>query len=241
MANILEVKNLKKYFGGVHAVDGMDFHVEKDEILGLIGPNGCGKSTCVNLISGVYTEDSGEIVFEGKPIDKKTSIPKRSKMGIGRTFQSPKPFIGVTVFDSVYTVAIQTRSMQEAKQATEELLEYTGLAPLSSMLSEKLPIEKRKALDLTRILANEPKLIMLDEVMAGLNPAEMDESIELVRKINARGITVLFIEHVMRAVVELSHRVIVMNSGALLTEGQPADVMNNPAVITAYLGEGYHA
>lgn len=238
MENILEIKKLSKSFGGVHAVADVSFQVRKGETLGLIGPNGSGKSTCINLISGVYTSDAGEILFCGHNITK-LSIPKRSRLGIGRTFQSPKPFIGMSVFDSVFTIALQTNSFKQAAGKTEEILDMTGLLDFRSMLSEKLSIELRKWLDLARILATNPKLIMLDEVMAGLNPSEMGESINLVKKINQTGVTVLFVEHVMKAVMSLCERIVVLNEGRILYEGLPGDVVSNPEVITAYLGGGY--
>ncbi len=237
MAALLEIKNLKKSFGGIHAVWDVGFSLEKGEILGLIGPNGSGKSTCVNLISGVYAKDEGEIYFEGKDISR-MSISARSHMGIGRTFQTPKPFTGLTVFDSVYTIALQTRSYRQAAEDSLKVLEEMGLVELKEMRSEKLPIEKRKWLDMARILVTNPKVILLDEVMAGLNPIEIEANIEMVKKINQKGITVLFIEHVMKAVTSLCHRIVVLNEGSLLMSGSPEEVMNDPRVIKAYLGGG---
>ncbi|WP_157910204.1 ABC transporter ATP-binding protein [Petroclostridium xylanilyticum] len=239
MKKILKINNLDKSFGGVHAVNNVSFEVEEGEILGLIGPNGSGKSTCVNLISGVYTPDSGEVIFNGQNITK-MPVPNRADIGIGRTFQSPKPFTNLTVYDSVFTIALlHHKHMKDAVKKTKEILELTGLANLSDVKSGKLPIEKRKWLDLARILAIHPKLIMLDEVMAGLNPSEMEESIKLVQKINREGITIIFIEHVMTAVMKLCHRVIVLNEGSLLSQGMPSEVMQEEAVIKAYLGGGY--
>lgn len=238
MDKIIKINKLDKSFGGVHAVNNVSFEVEAGEILGLIGPNGSGKSTCVNLISGVYTPDSGEVIFNGQNITK-MPVPNRADIGIGRTFQSPKPFTNLTVYDSVLTIALLHNKMKEAVNKTKQILDMTGLSSLSDVRSGKLPIEKRKWLDLARILAIDPKLIMLDECLAGLNPSEMDESIKLVRKINNEGITIIFIEHVMKAVVQLCHRVIVLNQGTLLSQGKPADVMKEEAVIKAYLGGGY--
>jgi len=238
MEQILEIKGLKKTFGGVHAVADVSFSVSKGEMMGLIGPNGSGKSTCVNLISGVYTCDSGEVLFCGRNI-LKYSIPRRARLGIGRTFQSPKPFTGISVYNSVFTVAHQHNSFKHAAIKTREVLEMTDLYGNRDMPSEKLSIELRKWLDMARILVTEPKLIMLDEVMAGLNPIEMNESIELVRRINETGVTIVFIEHVMKAVVSLCKRIVVLNEGRVLCDGLPDDVMTNHDVIAAYLGEGY--
>jgi len=241
---IMEVKNMDKSFGGVHAVDTFSFDVYEGEILGLIGPNGCGKSTTVNLMTGVYNHDSGEIIYYGadgsKHILDKQPTPLRAKMGIARTFQTPKPFSDMTVFDNIYTVAmLYNKSLKEARRQTEEIIEFLGFTKMLNEKSTKLPIEKRKWMDMARALAAKPRILMLDECLAGLTPSEIEESLEVVRKINSRGITILFIEHVMSAVVNLCQRVIVMLEGRHLTEGAPADVMKKPEVIRAYLGEGY--
>jgi len=238
MEHILKVNNLSKSFGGVHALADVSFQINTGEMLGLIGPNGSGKSTCINVISGVYSSDAGEVLYYGKNI-LKSGIAKRSKLGIGRTFQSPKPFTGISVFDSVFTIALQANSFKHAADKAEETLDMTGLLEFRNMPSEKLSIELRKWLDLARILVTNPKLIMLDEVMAGLNPSEMSASIDLVRKVNETGVTILFVEHVMKAVVSLCKRIVVLNEGRVLCEGMPEDVMRNPEVIAAYLGGGY--
>jgi ABC-type branched-subunit amino acid transport system ATPase component len=239
MKKILEIKNLDKSFGGVHAINDLSFDIYEGEILGLIGPNGCGKSTTVNLITGVYIQDSGEILFDGKSL-KKELVPDRAAMGLARTFQTPKPFSNMTVFDSVYTVCmLYNKSMKAAAKRAHELLELTGFTEQADTLCSKLPIEKRKWLDMTRALATNPKILMLDECLAGLTPSEIEDSIEMVKKINATGITILFIEHVMSAVVNLCTRVVVMESGHFLSEGDPQVVMRQPEVIKAYLGEDY--
>ena len=161
-------------------------------------------------------------------------------MGIARTFQTPKPFSDMTVFDNIYTVAmIYNKTLKEARKQTEEIIEFLGFSKISKEKSTKLPIEKRKWMDMARALAAKPRILMLDECLAGLTPIEIDESLEIVRKINRQGITILFIEHVMSAVVNLCERVVVMLEGRHLTEGVPADVMKEPEVIRAYLGEGY--
>jgi ABC-type branched-subunit amino acid transport system ATPase component len=240
----MEVKNMSKSFGGVHAADSFSFNIYEGEILGLIGPNGCGKSTAVNLITGVYKHDSGEIIYYGregtKHILDKQSTPLRAEMGITRTFQTPKPFSDMSVFDNIYAVAmLYNTSLKEARRQTEEIIEFAGFTAISNQKSTKLPIEKRKWMDMARALAAKPRILMLDECLAGLTPGETEESLEIVRKINRQGITILFIEHVMSAVVNLCERVIVMLEGRYLTEGVPADVMKEPEVIRAYLGEDY--
>ncbi len=241
---IMELKNVDKSFGGVHAINDLSFSIYEGEILGLIGPNGCGKSTSVNLMTGVYTQDKGEIIYykdDGKVINLKDQpVTYRAKMGLGRTFQTPKPFSDLTVFDNINTIAmLYNKTMKEAYRAAEEIIEFVGLTDIANSKCEKLPIEKRKWLDMARVLAIKPKLLMLDECLAGLTPSEMEESLEMVRKINKRGITILFIEHVMTAVTKLCNRVVVMEEGHFMTEGDPIEVMKKPEVIRAYLGEGY--
>jgi len=239
MNKLLRIIDLHKSFGGVHAINNLSFDVYEGEILGLIGPNGSGKSTCVNLITGVYMQDSGDIVYRGEQL-KKQSIPDRAFMGLGRTFQSPKPFTNLTVRDSVYTITmLYNRSMKAAGEKADEIIEMVGFTGIANTPCSKLPIEKRKWLDMARVLAINPKLLMLDECLAGLTPIEMDESIALVQMINRMGITVLFIEHVMSAVTKLCHRVVVLNEGKLLNQGDPTVVMREETVIKAYLGEDY--
>jgi len=241
VGNILEVRGIKKSFGGIHAVADVSFDIREGEILALVGPNGSGKSTCVNLISGMYMIDGGTISFCGTDISK-MKMEKRVAMGIGRTFQTPRPFTNLSVFDSVFTIAIiYNHTFAEAEKQTKEILENTGLIQYQSMKSGKLPIEKRKWLDLARVLATRPKLIMFDEVMAGLNPIELDTSLELIEKVNQSGVSVLFIEHVMKAVMRIAHRIIVLDEGRLLAEGKPQDVMNRPEVIKAYIGGSANA
>jgi ABC-type branched-subunit amino acid transport system ATPase component len=236
---LLSIIDLDKSFGGVHAIDHLSFNVYEGEILGLIGPNGSGKSTCVNLITGVYTQDSGDIFYQDNRL-KKQSIPERAFMGLGRTFQSPKPFTNLTVRESVYTIAmLHNKSLKTANDRTDEIVEMAGFTDIAHTLCAKLPIEKRKWLDMARVLAINPKLLMLDECLAGLTPGEMGESVALVKKINQTGVTVLFIEHVMSAVTKLCNRVVVLNEGKLLSQGDPAIVMREEAVIKAYLGEDY--
>lgn len=238
MGNLLLADNISISFGGVKAVQNVNFSIAEGEILGLIGPNGSGKSTIVNLISGVYQLDTGLINFDGQVIPNKEGIAARAHRGIGRTFQTPRPFSALSVYDNVYIIALQNNSAEKAEVKALEILEETQLINLAEMQSSKLPIEKRKWLDLARVLAIEPKFIMLDEVMAGLNPSEMDQSLELVLNINKNlGITVLFIEHVMRAVLKICDRCIVLNEGKLLAEGYPEEVLKRDDVSAAYLGK----
>jgi ABC-type branched-subunit amino acid transport system ATPase component len=235
----MQLREVDKSFGGVHAIDHLSFDIYEGEILGLIGPNGAGKSTCVNLIAGVYALDSGVILFNGERLSRQ-SIPDRAFMGIGRTFQSPKPFEGLSVRDSVFTAALlYNKRRRDAEKATDDILELTDFAAIRDLPCAKLPIEKRKWLDMARVLAIRPKLLMLDECLAGLTPTEMDESLALVKRISGTGVTILFIEHVMSAVTKLCTRVVVLNEGTLLSQGAPLTVMREKAVIKAYLGEDY--
>jgi len=241
MEHLLEVRDLSISFGGIKAVQHLNMHVDKGEVLALIGPNGSGKSTTVNLISGVYIQDQGTILYEGKEIPTGMSIAQRAQRGIARTFQTPKPFGHLSVFDNIYTIALQKNSKAEAEHLTNDILKLTGLYELKDVKGAKLSIERRKWMDLARCMATKPNIIMMDEVMAGLNPSEMESSLDLVRRINAEGITILFIEHVMKAVVSVCTRAIVLNEGKLLCEGNPRDVLNDPKVIAAYLGGAANA
>lgn len=239
MSAVLEIKGLNKRFGGIHAVKDVSMEVMEGEILGLIGPNGSGKSTTVNLISGTYASDSGQILLQGKDITA-LSAPDRAKLGVGRTFQASRPFLDMTVLENVMIGALlHDSSMAKAKKKAEEIVEFTGLARVMNARSGGLPVETRRRLDLARALALSPKLLMLDESMAGLNPSEMEAGVELVKKIHATGVTVIFIEHIMKAVVSLCTRCIVLNQGEMLAEGAPKEVLRDPKVITAYLGEGH--
>ena len=238
MNSLLEVDNISITFGGVRAVRNLSFQVSFGEILGLIGPNGAGKSTCVNMIAGLYAPSNGKIIFDGRELTPKISVNKRVHLGMGRTFQTPKPFGTMSVFENVFAAAMQHSDMKSAAKKTDEILTMMDLYDCKDMLSAKLPIERRKWLDLARLLANDPKFIMLDEVMAGLNPIEMEESLKMIKKINKLGVTILFIEHVMKAVVKLCHRVVVINNGEWLAEGVPQDVLQQKEVVEAYIGGG---
>lgn len=238
MSTLLEVKDLSISFAGIKAVQNLSFSLDHGEILGLIGPNGSGKSTTVNMISGAYTPNSGEMIFDGHTLFPKQTMAQRSHLGIGRTFQTPKPFDNMTVYNNIFTICLQKYSFKEADVHTKRILELSKLDKLGNLMSSKLSIEKRKWMDLARVLATEPKLIMMDEVMAGLNPNEMESSLEFVREINRQGIAILFIEHVMKAVVSVCHRAIVLNGGRFLYEGTPEEVLSDKSVIEAYIGGG---
>ena len=236
---LLRVEDLSISFSGIKAVQHLNFELEQGEFVALIGPNGSGKSTTINMISGTYKPDGGKIWFDGKLLSNKDTIAQRSHLGIGRTFQTPKPFGNLTVYDNVYAICLQKYDFKTSHKKTQEILEMSSLMDLAQVPSSKLSIEKRKWMDLARVLATEPKLIMMDEVMAGPNPNEMLSSLDYVREINRRGITILFVEHVMRAVVSVCTRAIVLNEGKFLYEGTPTDALNDPTVIAAYIGGGH--
>lgn len=234
---LLEVKNLNKKFGGLVVSKDLNLQVKEGQIYGVIGPNGAGKSTLFNQISGYIKPDSGEVIFNGKNI---TGLPphKLCMEGIGRTFQIVKPFGNRTV---LYNVAVgafaRTNNRKEAIKIAEEIVEQVGLGSKRYFLAKNLTIVDRKRLEIAKALATQPKLLLLDEVLAGLTPSEVDEAIELIRKLRDSGITILMIEHVMRAVMALCEYVLVISYGTEIAQGTPEEVTKDPNVITAYLGD----
>jgi len=237
---ILEVKNLLKAFGGLVAIRDLDLAVNKGEIVGLIGPNGSGKTTLFNLISGVLKPDKGEIKFDGRDI---TGLKphKICQSGIARTFQLTKPFAQMTALQNVMIGRMYgsepVLSRRQAEEECEKILEFIGLGEKRLSVAASFGLVDRKKVEIARSLATKPKLLLLDETMAGLNPAEMEDALQLVKAIGDSGITLIVVEHVMKVILDISSRLIVLNYGEKIAEGTPQEVVHDKNVIEAYLGE----
>lgn len=237
---VLQVENIYKSFGGVRALQGVSMSVEKGEILGLIGPNGAGKTTLFNVITGVYKPDKGKVTIFDKDV---TGWPphKIAMLGVARTFQIPKPFPDLTVYENVLvSIKFSNRRMSdlEAAEEAKRILEFLGLDKHAHMLAAQLNVALEKRLELARALARQPKLLLLDEVLAGLNPAEVSYMLEKIRLAKREfDLTIVMIEHVMHAVMEIADRIVVLHLGRKLAEGTPEEIATNPKVIEAYLGD----
>jgi branched-chain amino acid transport system ATP-binding protein len=237
----LEVNNISKNFRGLQALKNVNFNIEKGKITGLIGPNGAGKTTLFNIISGFYKPSKGNIIFCGKNITSLTPF-QRCELGIARTFQIPKPLSNVSVLDNVVVGFLYGRrhinNVSKAREKALELLEFSGLLEKKDFLAKELGSEDHKCLELTRALATDPILLLLDEVMAGLNSVEIQRFLELIQKINNdNNITILIIEHVMNAINKLSDKIVVLDYGEKIAEDVPEKIVNNKLVIKVYLGE----
>lgn len=237
--HLLDVKGISKRFGGVQAVKDLSFHLDEGEILGLLGPNGAGKTTAFNMVAGFFRPDDGSVLFEGREI-----IGKRPwdvcAAGIARTFQLSKPFGGLSALENIMVGGFARALDREAVRArAEELVAFLDLAAKRDVDAHDLTAFDRRKLELGRALATEPRLLLMDEVVAGATPNEAGEMVELVKKVRERGVTVLIVEHVMKVIMGLSDRVIVMENGALIADGKPQDVVNKPEVLKAYFGERY--
>ncbi len=240
---ILELRNVTKRFGGLTAVDNVSFNVQEGEILGLIGPNGAGKTTLVNVITGADSLTGGEVVFRGQSVGH---IPayRRGRLGLARTFQVVKPFRNLTVRENVAVGAMfgsggSERSSDEAFRRADELLDFVGFAERGDQRADEITLADQKRLELAKALAMDPKLLMLDEVMAGLTPRETQEAMQLIQRVNQSGVTLLVIEHIMKAVMGVSTRVMVLHLGSVLAEGTPDEIVRDEKVIGAYLGQRY--
>ena len=240
---LIEARGVTKRFGGLAAVSEVSFNLQAGEILGLIGPNGSGKTTLVNVVTGALPYTGGDVRFKDGSL---RGLPSYAigRLGVSRTFQIVKPFRNLTVVENVMVGALfgaagGARAVAEARHRALEVLEFVALAHRADAQADDLNVPERKRMELARALAMRPTVLFLDEVMAGLNPSEIDAAVTLIKKIRDRGTTLVVIEHVMRAIRDLSDRILVLFHGEKLTEGPPQEVLNNPDVVSAYLGRRF--
>ena len=241
---ILTIKSLSKHFGALKAVDEVSFEVKRGEILGLIGPNGAGKTTIANVVTGTYPKTSGSIIFEDTDISNLKPY-QIARKGLTRTFQVVKPLIGMTVEENVLVGSLYGRDkrntdMKNASKRAREIIKLVGLESKKDSLVSDITLPDLKKMEFARVLAMEPEVLFLDEVMAGLNPAEVEEASILVKRVRReKELTIVYIEHIMKAVMGISDRIVVLHHGRKIVEGTPQEVVNNSAVIEAYLGKRY--
>ncbi len=243
MTPLLSLEGVSRRFGGLNAVDNVALDVEQGEILGLIGPNGAGKTTLINLITGVHPATAGRVRFEGRDITR-CRPHQIARLGLARTFQIVQPFPNMTVVENVAAGALfcgHVTNVREAHAVALEHLAFTGLADMADRPAASLTLARRKRLELAKSLAMRPRLLMLDEVNAGLNPTEIDEALGIIRRIASQGVTIIVIEHLMKVVLSISKRIAVLHHGQLIAQGPPNDVIRNESVIEAYLGAKYAA
>ena len=239
---LIETRKISKSFGGVKAVRDVTFSLKAGNIIGLIGPNGAGKTTLVNLLTGVLTPDTGEIIYKGENVTSQRPF-QAARRGISRTFQIVQPFPQMTVLENVSAAVLfasgTAQKISHAKEIAFEHLKFVGLEALVNRSAQTLTLPSRKRLELAKSLAMNPSLLLLDEVNAGLNTGEVEQALDMIRAIAARGITILIIEHLMKVVLSLSHRIMVLHHGELISEGTAKEVVNDPKVIEAYLGSKF--
>jgi branched-chain amino acid transport system ATP-binding protein len=240
MAEALVIRGLNKRFGGLRAVQDVSFTIKENETVALIGPNGAGKTTSFHLMTGFHRPDSGSVLAFGREIVglKPHDI---CALGLARTFQVAKPFGAMTVLDNVMTGAfLRDRHVATAREKAREAIEFVGLAAREQTAAKDLTTIDQRRLEMARALATQPKILLLDEVMAGLNPAEIDQAVALVGKLSQRGLTIVIVEHVMRAIMAVARRIVVLDHGQKIAEGNPKQIVENPEVVRAYLGSYVH-
>jgi branched-chain amino acid transport system ATP-binding protein len=243
MTTLLTLDGVSRRFGGLNAVDGVSLTVDQGEIVGLIGPNGAGKTTLINLITGVHPATSGRVRFEDHDITRMKPY-QIARLGLARTFQIVQPFPRMTVVENVAAGALfcgHAGNVREAETVAREHLAFTGLHDLADRPAASLTLARRKRLELAKSLAMRPRLLMLDEVNAGLNPTEIEEALAIIRRIAQQGVTIIVIEHLMKVVLSISHRVVVLHHGQLIAQGEPRGIVRDTKVIEAYLGAKYAA
>jgi len=237
---VLTLESVTKRFGGLTAVRAVSLEVRRGDLLGIIGPNGAGKTTLFNVIAGYYRPEEGRIVFEGRDV---TGLPAHaiSRLGLTRTFQIVKPFGNLSVADNVMIGALtRLQRVRDARVEAERVIALCGLGPHAAARARALPIGLRKRLEVARALATRPRLLLLDEVMAGLNPSELTGIIDLVRRVHAEGVTLIVIEHVMAAMMRLAQRIVMLHHGEKIAEGTPQEIAHDRRVIDAYLGDEFN-
>jgi branched-chain amino acid transport system ATP-binding protein len=240
MADALEIRGLSKRFGGLRAVQDVSFTVKENETVALIGPNGAGKTTSFHLITGFHRPDQGSVLAFGREIVglKPHDICAH---GLARTFQVAKPFGGMTVLDNVMTGAfLRDRNTAAAREKAREAVEFVGLTAKALTAAKDLTTIDQRRLEMARALATQPRILLLDEVMAGLNPSEIDQAVALVGKLSQRGLTIVIVEHVMRAIMAVARHIVVLDHGQKIAEGSPKEIVENPEVVRAYLGSYVH-